>query len=80
MEIPNPLPRGTTREQWDRYELDKLNHDAFVSGRRQFLARVLIYAEQNGIDAAEKYFTEELNRAHSMDAPNEPGYYRATND
>jgi len=85
METPKVLPkdlmgRQTTAEQWEQYQLDLKNHEAWVNNRKEYLQRVLDYAMSNGIEDAHKRFMHELDQALSMDAPNEPGYYRANND
>lgn len=74
------MPEGTTQEQWDRYEIDQKNHEAWVKGRREFLIEVLLKAQDVGFVDAEKYFMRELDEISSMSAPNRPGYYRANND
>lgn len=73
-------PKGTTKEQWDQYELDQKNHEAWIKGRKEFLVDVLSHADQHGSQSAFEYFTKLLDDKLSMDAPNKPGYYRANND
>ena len=73
-------PTGTTKEQWDKYELDLQNHEARIAYQRDFLNNILMYCEANGFNATKQKFESELDRALSMDAPNKPGYYRANND
>ena len=58
------LPKGTTQEQWDRYELDMKAHEDFC-------------AREKPTDP-EKLGAWEMMRF--CDAPNKPGYYRANND
>ena len=74
------IPKGTTQEQWDRYELDQRNHEAWIKSRREFLVSVLSHCDHHGSQSAFEYFTRELDMKLSMDAPNKPGYYRANND
>lgn len=74
------MPEGTTQEQWDRYEMDQRNHEAWIKSRREFLEAVLSHADQHGSMSAFEHFNNELDMKLSMDAPNRPGYYRANND
>jgi hypothetical protein len=73
-------PKGTTKEQWDKYELDQRNHEAWVKGRRDYLECILSTVQNYSIDYARSYFNRLLDETLSMDAPNKPGYYRANND
>jgi hypothetical protein len=79
-------PKGTTKEQWDRYFEDMAKHKSFLDDYKFFLDRICRYLEfvnpgkswtpREIIQACEA----EIARAQSMDAPNQPGYYRANND
>ena len=82
-------PAGTTKEQWDNYEIRKAEHDAYCE-RTMPLASQFGY-EPNGIESQGGWTIEGGEEAYhnavsqwkmmrSMDAPNEPGYYRANND
>jgi hypothetical protein len=73
-------PKGTTKEQWDQYELDQKNHEAWVDGRREFMNDILSYVETHGIEETRAKFNGLLGDIFFMDAPNKPGYYRANND
>lgn len=74
------LNPGTTPEQWERYDMDKRNHEARIHNKTTFLNDVLKYAKEYGIENTEKHFKDKINQEWSMDAPNMPGYYRANND
>ena len=78
--IPNPIPKGTTREQWERYELEKKNHETHIQNQKDFLQAVLSSVDEHGMEKTFRMFNDDLNKSLSMDAPNEPGYYRANND
>lgn len=80
METPKILPKGTTQEQWDLYQLEDRNHTAFIQGRKKFMDYVLNSVIDIGIDQTRKKIIYELDMAWMMDAPNAPGYYRANND
>ena len=85
METPKTLPKDlmgkqTTPEQWEKYQIELKNHQAWIQGRREFLMQILKSVFENGIGPTEQKFNRELDQSLSMDAPNEPGYYRANND
>lgn len=65
--------KPTTKEQWDAYERELKAHEERV--KREEPVR-------NNFSAAFDYecALAEWERMRSMDAPNEPGYYRANND
>jgi len=66
-------PKGTTKEQWDQYELDLKLHELRMSKTEPCRCD---YATKEAYDSAHsKWQFDSL-----MDAPNEPGYYRANND
>lgn len=71
--IPEKLPAGTTREQWERYEEDLKRHEKRVHDTRPNTAD---YSTFESYRAA----TQEWEMMRSCDAPNKPGYYRANND
>lgn len=73
-------PKGTTKEQWDQYELDLKNFEAFVNGRREFADKCFGLIEKFDLKKARDIIHNELDQSLSMDAPNKPGYYRANND
>ena len=73
-------PEGTTKEQWDQYELDLCNHENSINIKRTLLERILKYAQEYGIENTRAKFNREFDEALSMDGPNKPGYYRANND
>lgn len=62
-----------TREEWDRYYDEKEAFDKKMEAKRP---DPLLYSSPEQYCEA----MEEWRRACSMDAPNEPGYYRANND
>lgn len=78
--IPKTLPAGTTQEQWERYELDQKNHESRIQNKRDFLQAVIDYSTTHTLTQTYEHFAAELDMAQSMDAPDEPGYYRANND
>lgn len=78
--IPCKLPEGTTKEQWDQYELDLKNHIAFQEGRQSFANDIFLLIENHGIDKAKEKVKGAIDMARSIDRPNKPGYYRAAND
>lgn len=60
-------PKGTTKEQWDRYEKEAAEFEK----------------KMRAIEPPREEMPELWNewlRSYSMDAPNKPGYYRANND
>ncbi|HYF69116.1 MAG TPA: hypothetical protein VD884_13325 [Ohtaekwangia sp.] len=79
-------PKGTTKEQWDSYAEDVKRHQEFIKNYRFFLDRIcnhLSWLDKNAEWAAGDIriaISREIDKAESMDAPNEPGYYRANND
>ena len=76
-EIDSVLTPGTTKEQWERYYVERLAHERHCN---------LVKPQSPGIGASpeqEQDYRHRLNdweRMRSMDAPNKPGYYRANND
>lgn len=78
--IPNPLPKGTTLEQWERYELDEHNHMAWCKSRQEFAETVIKFVQMYGPVEAFERIKKSIDEIRSMDAPNKPGYYRANND
>lgn len=73
-------PKGTTKEQWDKYELDLQNHNAHQNFKESFAKDIFMLIDAHGIDKAKEKIREAINQARYMDAPNKPGYYRANND
>jgi DNA polymerase III alpha subunit len=73
-------PKGTTKEQWDRYEIERKNHHAMQDYKQSFANDIFLLVETHGIEKAKERIKEAISMARSMDAPNEPGYYRANND
>lgn len=73
-------PKGTTKEQWDRYELDLKNHNAFCDFKLSWANDIFLLIESHGIEKAKEKIKQAVEMARSMDRPNEPGYYRAAND
>lgn len=82
-------PKGTTKEQWDQYEIEVNDHEKFIEHYKFFLDRIVNYLEWQGPRMNKTSFTpseirdfvsSEIISADSMDAPNKPGYYRANND
>jgi len=75
-------PKGTTKEQWERYEADLKSHEEY------YLKMKPQKEDMDFVDATTGAFREDkFNAAHSewhmsyhMGMPNKPGYYRANND
>jgi hypothetical protein len=86
METPMTYPKGTTKEQWDQYHIDVKNHEKFIEDYKFFLNRItrhLEWMKPNNTWTTRDILvaiSDEIDRSHSMDAPNKPGYYRANND
>ena len=80
------MKAGTTQEQWDRYKEELANHTHFIKDYKFFLDRICRHLQfvQNSKawTTAEimDVISREISNSDSMDAPNEPGYYRANND
>ncbi len=66
MPIPKIIPKGTTREQWEQYEL----------------VSEMFEKQMRSIEPADKESKEwlEWSMDYSMNMPNKPGYFRANND
>jgi hypothetical protein len=79
-------PKGTTQEQWERYEAELAAHNQYIDRYRFFLNRICNHLEwkEKGKswtpDEIRKLMTSEIDMSESCDAPNKPGYYRANND
>ena len=85
METPKVLPkdlmgRQTTQEQWDQYQLDLKNHNNWCDSRQEFAERIIKLVQEIGPEKAFEKISREIYEIRFMDAPNEPGYYRANND
>jgi hypothetical protein len=73
-------PKGTTKEQWDQYELDLHNHTNWCDSRMQFAETVIKMVQIHGYEKAYELVKRIIDETRSMNAPNKPGYYRANND
>lgn len=83
------LPAGTTQEEWDRYYEDLKRHQERVRHERPSpekygyessgLENQGGWTIEGGEDAYKKALSE-WQMMRSCDAPNKPGYYRASND
>jgi hypothetical protein len=71
--IPAKLPGGTTREQWERYEAEKIAHDARYESLKPH--RELYFSDEEYRRDFSQWSMDE-----AMSDPNKPGYYRANND
>ncbi len=86
MKTPTKLPKGTTQAQWDEYQKKCQAHEDYIAKYRFYLARICSYLEWKKpsqtwtVDEIRSTIEREIDMASSMDAPNEPGYYRANND
>jgi len=84
--ITKKYPEGITKEQWDDYEIKVEAHEKFIADYRFYLDRIcnhLKWVDPNKAWVPEEIrerISSEIRMSHSMDAPNEPGYYRANND
>ena len=81
------IPAGTTKEQWDAYEIEKAAFEARMESIKPQMPSSLDFPISKRGDEEFHYAMEEYkkayrewDRAHSMDAPNKPGYYRSNND
>lgn len=72
-EIDSILTPGTTREQWERYYIERNAHERHCN---------IIKPNQENFDSYQEYITayNEWCRKLHMDAPNKPGYFRSNND
>lgn len=83
METPKILPKGTTQEQWDRYQEDLKNHEEICERKKPkksdfgFIGNMP--PDYEGLKAYENAYSN-WHMMYCCDAPNEPGYYRANND
>ena len=79
-------PKGTTKEQWERYNLELVQHEQFITNYKLYLDRIfrhLQFVDPNkswSLGEIRKTMLSEIDKCQSMDAPNKPGYYRANND
>lgn len=83
MTTEKTYPKGTTAEQWQRYEIDKAKHDDFCLGQKPEEPSVLFFPDPASFNEAMNIYRHcyaEWERMKFMDAPNKPGYYRAAND
>jgi len=67
------IPAGTTQAQWDRYNDELCEHEAYCA---KIKPKREDFETEDGFSAA----MGEWFKVRFMDAPNEPGYYRANND
>lgn len=74
-------PEGTTKEQWDQYEIDLKKHQEYCKSTKP-LQSDYGKGSLNPIDEPQSYESDlaEWEMMCSCDAPNRPGYYRANND
>lgn len=89
MTTEKTYPKGTTKEQWERYEKELSSHEDFIKNYKYFLERITEYLDWQGQRLHKPSWTtpeikdwvgSEISAKSSMDAPNKPGYYRAAND
>lgn len=79
-------PKGTTKEQWDKYYEELDAHNKFIERYRFYLDRIVNFLEfkkpKNTWTTSDilTLIEGEIRDSQSMDAPNKPGYYRANND
>lgn len=82
-------PKGTTKEQWDRYYEDLKQHEARVEREKPIPPPLYFTHYTVGGRTAEtsseaariyKLAYSEWEMMRSCDEPNKPGYYRANND
>lgn len=74
--IPFKLPKGTTLEQWEKYEKELEAHEIYCANTRPLIES---YTGPNSVTEYEHAMTE-WETMRFCDRPNEPGYYRANND
>lgn len=75
--IPDKLPAGTTKEQWEQYEVELKAHEERCEREKPHPED---YNDWNGGEAAYCAASKAWQMMRSCDAPNKPGYYRANND
>jgi len=81
METPKILPKGTTQEQWDRYERESKEHIIYCRGVMKAINILQWLLEQDiPVNNLLYRMKSEHDKILFMDAPDEPGYYRANND
>ncbi|MBZ0246334.1 MAG: hypothetical protein K8H85_10330 [Cyclobacteriaceae bacterium] len=84
--MKDSYPKGTTKEQWDQYSKDLNKHEQFIKDYKFFTDRIcrhlnfIDHKKQWTIEEIRKTMIDEIDKSHSMDAPNKPGYFRANND
>lgn len=74
--IPNKLPEGTTKEQWEQYEIELQAHEEYCRKCKP------VIPDHNTAENMKAYDRKlsQWQMMCSCDAPNKPGYYRANND
>lgn len=87
MNTTKVLPKGTTQEQWNDYGKDLDQHLKRIITMRMEHRRMIGWIksyypnkETWTLEELEKAGNNLIDMAESLDAPNEPGYYRANND
>ena len=87
-------PKGTTKEQWDNYELEMIAFNRRMQFKELYFGFVCEMLKKSisewpqdwKNDPAEmalrfqKKMQSEYEMSRSCDEPNKPGYYRANND
>lgn len=65
--------KRTTKEQWDAYEKELTDFRVRMMEKKPYRTQFETTEEYNKA-------LSEWSQSYSMDRPNEPGYYRASND
>jgi len=71
---------------WSQYHESLKEHEQFIKNYKFFLDRICGHLDwiKSGnawtTDDIRSVINAEIKKSHSMDAPNEPCYYRANND
>lgn len=83
MERLTTYPKGTTKEQWDRYYSDLKSHEDYCESIKPKKEDYGYIKNMPPDPDGERKYESALSEWHmklSCDAPNKPGYYRANND
>lgn len=75
-------------DPWETYNHKVEQHENFIERYKFFLDRICTHLDWVDKTKSKTWTTDEIrnligseiSRAHSMDAPNKPGYDRANND
>jgi hypothetical protein len=82
MNAEKTYPKGTTKEQWDQYEIKLKSHQDYCAKTKPQKEDMDFVDATTGEFRQDKFnmAIAEWDMMCSCDAPNEPGYHRANND